>query len=107
MEPLEITKIKVEISGLSDIMFDRFIDHSKEMRPPEQKLYLAGENRLIPPAGNLDSFLFGMKPPPGCAGKFEGKQGKNYSTMGMGHVLIDPLEIDFMADGKQIFFTVF
>lgn len=107
MEKLELQKISVELSGLSDIMFDRFIDHSKEMRPPEQKLYLSDGNKMIFPAGNLDSFLFGSKPPPGCAAKFEGKQGKNYCTMGMGHVFIDPMEIGFLSDGEPVVFNDF
>ena len=36
---LRIEKIDVKIGGIAPIMFDRFVDHSKEARPADQKLY--------------------------------------------------------------------
>lgn len=107
MEGLEMQKIAVKLEGLTDIMFDRFIDHSKDIRPPEQKMYLITGNKLVLPSENIESFLFGMKGPPGCALKFEGKEGRNYSSMGLAHVIISPLEIPIMAKGKQVVYKDF
>ena len=103
---MEITKIEVVVNGLSDIMFDRFIDHSQEKRPPEQKLYLSEGNAVVFPAENFYGFLFGENPG-GCAKQFEGKKGKNYIGIGQGHVFIDPVVIPFKDKNKPIIFESF
>jgi hypothetical protein len=99
----EMKKYKVELEGLSPIMFNRFIDHSKEMRPPEQKLYLDEKNRVVLPAANIESFLFGSIIP-GCAKTFEGKKSKDYIRTGQTHISIKPILIPFTRDGKPIVF---
>ena len=103
---MEMEKIAVRLEGLSDIMFDRFIDYSTEPRPPEQKLYLSGENQLVLPAENIISFLFG-EGPQGCAKWFEGKKGKQYIQMGMSHVFIDPLIIPIKSGDAPVVFKSF
>lgn len=104
---LEIVKIGAKITGISDIMFDRFIDHSKEKRPPEQKLYLAEGNKVVFPQDNIVSFLFG-ETPAGCAKAFEGKKGKEYIRIGMSHVFIEEASIPFLdGEGKEIIFNGF
>lgn len=103
---MEITKIKAKLAALSDIMFDRFIDHSRERRPPEQKLYLGEGNALVLPQANIDAFLFGDDPP-GCARTFEGKRGKEYMRMGAAHVFIGEAVIPFTAEGKPVIFSGF
>jgi hypothetical protein len=107
MAIMKTQKIEVEINGLSDIMFDKFIDHSKEIRPPEQKLYIAEKNKIVFPTENFYSFMF-CENPQGCAKKFEGKKGKNYISVGQGHVFIDPVTIPFKnGNGKDIIFETF
>jgi hypothetical protein len=103
---MEITKIRVKLSGLSEIMVDKFIDHSRERRPPEQKLYLGEGNTLVLPQDNIDAFMFGDDPP-GCARTFEGKAGKQYMRMGAAHVFITEAVIPFTANGKPVIFTGF
>jgi len=103
---MEITEIDVRLDSLADIMFDRFIDHSKDERPPEQKLYLFRGNKLVLPAENIVSFLFGDDPP-GCAKAFEGKKGKEYIRAGLGHVFINPVFIPFLRDEKEVIFKGF
>ncbi len=103
---MEITKIKLTLQGLADIMFDRFIDHSKDKRPPEQKLYLVEDNKVVLPQANIEAFLFGENPQ-GCAKAFEGKQGKEYIGMGMSHVSIEESFIPFIVDGKELRFDGF
>jgi len=104
---LEIKKYHVKLSGVSAIMFDRFIDHSGEKRPPEQKLYLHDGNHVVLPQGNIEAFLFGIDPK-GCAVAFEAKKGKDYVRMGMSHVFIDEPFFPFCNDnGKEIIFNGF
>ena len=104
---MELQKYHVKLEGLSDIMFDRFIDHSKEQRPPEQKLYLIEKNQVVLPAENIYSFLFGENPA-GCAKSFEGKKGKQtYIPIGMSHVFLDPVSIPFTASSKPVFWKDF
>ena len=105
---MEVTKINVTLSALSDIMFDKFIDHSKGERPPEQKLYLTEGNKLVLPADNLYAFLFNENPPAGCAKTFEGKKGKEYCRIGQSHVFIEPAVVPFLdGQGNEIIFNGF
>ena len=103
---MELTIIDVRLDSLADIMFDRFIDHSKEKRPAEQKLYLFKGNKVVLPAENIVAFLFGEHPP-GCAKAFEARRGKEYIRMGLSHVFIDPVIIPFLCNDKQIVFKKF
>jgi len=101
-EGLKKQYIDVKLEGLADIMFDRFIDHKTDPRPPEQKLYLHDDNIVVMPADNIFGFLFNEKPQ-GCARYFGGKQGKKYTAVGQSHVYIEPMMIPFRdADGNPI-----
>ncbi len=96
------TKIDVRLEGLADILFDKFIDHSKEERPPEQKIYLSEDNLLVFPSENIRAFLFGVQNPPGCAKRCEGKKHGEYVATGLGHVIPDnPPLIPFLDENDQ------
>lgn len=103
---MDVIHIKVKLDGLADIMFDKFIDHSKENRPPEQKLYLAEGNKVVLPAENVRAFLFSENSPAGCAKTFEGKE---YVRIGYGYAHISPVLIPFVdtSSGKPIEFKSF
>jgi len=101
------SKIGVKLDGIADIMFDRFIDHSKDLKPPEQRLYLAPGNKVVLPSSNIiDGFLFGTDPP-GCAKAFEGKSSRDYLMVGPGHIFASPSLIPFMHDGKEVILNGF
>lgn len=101
---LEHKKVTLELTGTSDIMFDRFYGQEKDTRPPEQKFYLAEGNRIVLPTENLYSFLFAENP--AGAAKSEGKKGKELIRMGYSHVVIDPADHIVFKDeaGKDIVF---
>jgi len=104
---MQINKIDVHIEGIADIMFDKFFDHSKEQRPPDQKLYLSTGNTTGLPSLNINAFLFNQKGN-SCATKFEGKKRNDYISVGQSHVAISPQFIPFKNDkGKDIVFTDF
>ena len=103
---MKITKIKAQLSGIAPIMFDRFINHDKTPRPPDQKLYLADGNAVVLPSANIESFLFGNDPP-GCARMMEGKKGKEAMRIGLGHVFVSPDLIPITSEKKPIIFDGF
>ena len=104
---MDTTKIKIGLEGVAPIMFDRFIDHSKEAKPPEQKLYLSEGNQLVIPAENIYSFLFGENPM-GTARALEKKAGKEFVRYGMAHIFIDPVLIPFLDEqNKPVIFDDF
>jgi len=104
---MKIQKIEAQISGISDIMFDKFVDYSEGDRPPEQKLYLDDNNTAVLPAENLLSFLVGEYPS-GCCKKFEGRKGKSdYIPVVQSHVFFSPVLLPFTADGKIVKFKKF
>lgn len=103
---MKMEKFKVKLEGISDIMFDKFFDHSKEVRPPEQKMYLAAGNKVVFPSENIHAFLWGEKPG-GCAKTNEGKKAKDYIRTGQSHVFIDPIVIPFSDGKKDVVFEEF
>lgn len=98
--------ITVTLEGLSDFMFDRFIDHSKGDRPPEQRLYLGQNNQVVLPDENIYTFLFGENPP-GCAKAFEGKGSKEFIRVGQAYLTIKTRLIPFLRGDKPIIFGEF
>jgi len=96
---MKTSKINVTLQGIAPILFNRFVDYSKEVRPPEQKLYIDSQNTIVLPSLNIDAFLFGEFPT-GCAKTFEGKKGKDYLRIGQSHVFVEPDLIPF-TDGKK------
>jgi hypothetical protein len=103
---MDIRTIGIELEGLADIMFDRFIDYSTEKRPPEQKLYLREDNAIVMPGENILAFLFG-EDPAGCAKAFEGKRAKEYLRIGNSHVFVQEDLILFERDEKPMKFSGF
>ncbi len=102
-----VTKIDVVLTFLAELVFDRFVDHSKTQRPPEQKLYLSDGNIVVLPPGSIDSFLFRKQPPTGCAVRFEEKKGNDYRGVGSANVSIQPALIPILRNGKPIVFEDF
>ena len=98
--------INVRLEGLSPIMFDRFYGQEKDSRPPEQKFYLAQNNEVCLPAENVYAFLFSEKGG-GCARTFEGTKGKKFIRIGQSHIVVEPVLIPFIANGKPIIFDRF
>ncbi|HQT96843.1 MAG TPA: hypothetical protein PK416_03055 [Thermodesulfobacteriota bacterium] len=105
---MEITKIDVTLEGFSDIMFDRFFDHSGEDRPPERKLYLDEGNKVVLPSECINSFLFRDLPPTGVIRFVEKRGAKDFIALGQAYLSISPLLIPFHdKNGKAIVFEKF
>jgi hypothetical protein len=105
---MKVSKISVTLEGLSDIMFDRFFDHSGEDRPPERKLYLNDAGEVVLPAECIYSFLFRDMAPVGVIRFVEKRGAKDYIALGQAHLSIEPTLIPFLDEkGKAIKFTKF
>jgi hypothetical protein len=92
-------------AGLSDIMFDRFYDHSKGAAsyPPEKKIYLSQKSELVLPAENIISFLVRDEKPTGVIRQKEGNKAMQFLAPAKAYVNVDPLLIPFLGkDGKPI-----
>jgi hypothetical protein len=94
---LEYFFIDVTLSGIADLMFDKFIDHSKEKRPVEQKLYLIDKDKMILPAENIYSFLNGDNPA-GAIRTVEKRGARDYLQVSKGHIMVNPQVIPIVDD---------
>ena len=95
--------IKVQLSGIRPLMFDRYAGDNNTTLPPEAKMYLNGD-LLIMPAINILSLLQAQNTSSVCR-QFFGKSGK---MIGMGiasYTNIKPFEIPLLDKKGQIKFT--
>lgn len=93
---MRVIKIGVTLEGLSDIMFDRFYDHSGEDRPPEKKIYCDTGGNVVLPVTNIYSFLFRDMAPTGVIRYVEKNKAKDYLAIGQSHIAVNPSLIPFL-----------
>ena len=105
-EGIKIEEFEITLNGLSDFLFNRFIDHSKEVRPPEQLLYLAEGNLVILPREHIYSFLTNQKVG-GVIKKVEKRGSGEYLDMAHSHISIKEDPIPFLREGKPVVFENF
>jgi len=98
---------RVILSGISDIMFDRYPGDNNTSLTPEKKMYFAmDEKTLILPAANLMSFLSAQNTD-SAPKRFLAKQYKKIASAMLSYISITPFEIPFTADGKSVVFNGF
>lgn len=107
-KPTDIIQRKVELCGLTDIMFDRYPGDNNTKLEPWQKLYLKpGEEKIIGiPALNIMSALTSHN------SSFpkrlrDSRQYKNICNACLSFVQITPMFLPFLRDGKPITFGAF
>ena len=103
---MKLQNITVKIEGVAPLMFDKFIDRSKEDRPPEQKLYLAEENLLVIPGTNLLSFLISEKHP-GAIKVSESRGAGDFIRYAKSHIFINAPFYQLTSDGKGVVYKDF
>lgn len=94
--------IKVQLSGIRPLMFDRYAGDNNTSLPPEEKMYLNGD-LLIIPAINLFSLLCAENTK-SVTRQFFGRQGK---TIGLGissYTNITPFEIPLLDENGPVKF---
>ena len=100
---------KVQIRGLTDIMFDRYPGDNDTKLEPWQKLYLAGESgrTICLPSANIMSFLSAQNTDSAPKRLLDSRKYKAFALACGSFVTIGPRMIPFLRDGQPIEFGKF
>ena len=104
----QITTRNVTLSGLRDIMLDRYAGDNDTELSPKDKLYLAKDGEsLVLPVGNLLSFL-SAENTKSCVNMFGSKGWRDVAAAIKSCVVIEPDPVPILyANGKPRKFTGF
>jgi len=99
----------VRISGVTDIMFDRYAGDNETKLEVWQKLYLGGENgrQIMLPAENIMSFLSAQNTDSAPKRLLDSRKYKAFALACGSYVSISPEMIPFLRNDKPIFFGEF
>lgn len=99
----DLMTIKVQLTGLRPMMFDRYAGDNSTQLPTAEKMYLTEDRQLIMPAINVLSLLAAENGKSVCR-QFFGKNGKTIALGVSSYCNITPFEIPIMDDNGPIFF---
>jgi hypothetical protein len=106
MKSKDITR-KVTLTGICDIMFDRYAgDNQTELRP-DQKLYLMADGTICLPSANILSLLSAENTPSAPKRFLDSRKYKSVANAIRSFVTIPEMEIPFLREGKPIVFGGF
>lgn len=110
-KPTDIVRRKVQLTGLKDIMFDRYAGDNNTKLEPNQKLYmqpnLKGLPSIILPAANFMSFLSAHNTNSAPKRLRDARKYKGIANACLSFMDIEQENIPFMRDGKPILFDRF
>ena len=99
---------KITLSGLSDIMFDRYPGDNKTKLTPEKKFYYMPDGEtLAMPAMNIVSFLTAQNTDSAPKRLLDKREYKSVASGILSFTAITPFEIPFLVKGKPIKFDEF
>lgn len=98
------TTIKVQLSGLRPLMFDRYAGDNNTKLPDAEKMYLDEQQRLIMPAVNLYSMLCAENTKSVCLQFFPAKERNKFRLGISSFTTIDPFEIPITSKGEPVVF---
>jgi hypothetical protein len=100
---------KVQVRGLTDIMFDRYPGDNDTKLEPWQKLYLAGDagRTICLPSANLMSFLSAQNTDSAPKRLLDSRKYKAFCFAAGSFVTIGPRMIPFIREGQPIEFGKF
>ncbi len=101
---IDSRNIKVELTGVRPIMFDRYAGDNNTQLPPEEKMYLDARRGLTIPAINVFSLLAAENTKSVCR-QFFGRSGKTIALGISSYSTILEMEIPLMDDQGQIMWT--
>ena len=93
-------KREVILSGLTPILFDRYAGNNKEQLDVMDKIYLK-EGKLVLPSTNILSFLSAQNTE-SAPQRVVGRGHKEVCKACLSYVTIEPLDIPFIRNGKEI-----
>ena len=99
---------KVTLTGIADIMFDRYAGDNKTELPPEKKMYFGTDGAtMILPAANIVSFLSAQNTDSAPKRFLDSREYKKTALAFMSYTSISPMDIPFIRKGKKILFQRF
>jgi hypothetical protein len=102
------TERKILLTGLSDIMFDRYPGDNKTVLTPEKKFYYMPDgDTLAMPAMNIVSFLTAQNTDSAPKRLLDKRQYKSVASAILSFTAITPFEIPFMSNGETLKFDGF
>lgn len=102
---ISTVSIKVQLSGIRPLMFDRYSGDNNTQLPVSEKMYLTSERALVLPAINVYGML--TSEDKSVVKQFFGKQARTIALGIKSYTLIDPFEIPIMDDAGQVVFDGF
>lgn len=97
----------VTLSGVTEILFDRYAGDNKVKLAPEQKMYLTAENHLYLPSLNIMSFLSATNTESAPKLLLDKREYKQVASAILSSVTIAPGRVPFLRGGKPIIFGGF
>jgi hypothetical protein len=96
----------IRISGLTDIMFDRYPGDNDTKLEPWQKLYLAGDNgkTICLPSANIMSFLSAQNTDSAPKRLLDSRKYKAFAQACGSFIVITPRMIPFLREDEPIVF---
>ncbi len=98
--------LKIRLSGLRPLMFDRYPGDNSTQLPVAEKMYLDEDHRLILPSINLYSLLCSENTK-SVTKLFFGKLGRTVALGISSYTTIDPFDIPIRDEKEHIQFTDF
>lgn len=102
----DITR-KVTLKGTVDIMFDRYAGDNNTKLEPWQKMYLRADRTIYLPNLNILSFLSAQNTPSAPKRLRDKRKYREVTNACQSFIIINPTEIPFLRDGKEIRFGKF
>ena len=99
---------RVTLTGISDIMFDRYPGDNKTILSPEKKMYFMpdGETVMLP-AMNIISFLTAQNTESAPKRLLDKRHYKETASAVLSFTAITPFEIPFTSNGEPVKFSSF
>jgi hypothetical protein len=99
---------KVTLTGLADIMFDRYPGDNKTQLTPEKKFYFMPDGEtLMFPSMNLISFLSAQNTDSAPKRLIDKRKYKEVASAILSFTAITPFEIPFTSNGEPVKFSEF
>lgn len=99
---------KVKLTGITDIMFDRYSGDNDTQLQPHQKLYFSEDGRtIVLPSKNIISFLSAQNTDSAPRRILDKRKYKDFCNQCLAYVTINPRSIPFCKNGEEIKFGKF
>lgn len=99
---------RITLSGIADMMFDRYAGDNKTELDVSQKMYFAEDGKtLILPAANISSFLSAQNTPSAAKRFMDPRKYKKAAQALLGYTSISPFQIPITREGEPIVFNGF